>query len=139
MAATRTTTYWLSHAWSSEEDILFRFMEVSEEFGIPQDFDTLVGTGVSGAVIVPTLARLLGVDFAIVRKENDGSHGWHKIEGVMGERWLFVDDLVSSGATVRRVQQLIQEMFPQSVAVGAYLYHSKEFNPANDMGRETYE
>lgn len=138
-AKRNTTTYWLSHAWASEEDILFRFMEVSEEFSIPQDFDTLVGTGVSGAVIVPTLARLLGVDFAIVRKENDGTHGWNKIEGVMGKKWLFVDDLVSSGTTVRRVQKLVTELFPKSVAMGAYLYHSKEFNPAHDMDRETYE
>jgi orotate phosphoribosyltransferase len=137
--ATRCTTHWLSHAWASEEDILFRFMEVSEDLGIPQDFDTLVGTGISGAVIVPTLARLLGVDWAIVRKEDDGTHGWYMIEGVVGAKWLFVDDLVSSGSTVRRVVRIMAELFPNSAPVGAYLYHSKEFNPADDMDRETYE
>lgn len=139
MYPTRRVTHWLSHAWASEEDILFRFMEVSEDCGIPQDFDTLIGVGVSGAVIVPTLARLLGVDFAIVRKENDGSHGWHEVEGVVGGRWLFVDDLVSTGATVRRVVRLMQKGFPESTPVGAYLYHSKEFNPPSDIDRETYE
>lgn len=139
MSATVKITHWLDHAWASEEAILFRFMEVSEKFDIPQDFDTLVGVGVSGAVVVPTLARLLGVDFAIVRKENDGSHGWNKVEGVVGKKWLFVDDLVSSGATVRRVVWVMAEEFPGSEPVGAYLYHSKEFNPANDMDRETYE
>lgn len=139
MCPTRSVTHWLSHAWDSEEEILFRFMEVSEDWGIPQDFDTLVGVGVSGAVIVPTLARLLGADFAIVRKENDGSHGWNKIEGVVGRKWLFVDDLVSSGTTVRRVCRLMRENFPDSQLVGAYLYHSQEFNPAHDIDRETYE
>lgn len=139
MTPKTTVTYWLSHAWQSEEDILFRFMEVSEECEIPQDFDTLVGVGVSGAVIVPTLARLLGVHFAIVRKDNDGTHGWHKVEGMVGEKWLFVDDLVSSGGTVRRVIWVMADIFPHSQPVGSYLYHSKEFNPAHDMDRQTYE
>lgn len=138
MTTHRTLTHWLSHAWASEEEILFRFMEVTEDFKLPK-FDTLIGVGVSGAVIVPTLARLLGVHFAIVRKENDGSHGWNKVEGMVGSTWLFVDDLVSSGATVRRVQRLMRDNFPNSVPVGAYLYHSKECNPADDMDRETYE
>lgn len=97
--ATKRLTHWLSHAWDSEEDILFRYMEVAQEQKMPQDFDTLVGVGVSGAVIVPILARLLGVDFAIVRKDNDGTHGWNKIEGVVGSKWLFVDDLISSVAS----------------------------------------
>lgn len=134
----RSLTHWLSHAWASEEEIFYQFVEVSEEFGLPQDFDTLIGVGVSGAVIVPTLARLLGVKFAIVRKENDGSHGWNKIEGLVGFKWLFVDDLVSSGATVRRVERMMRERFPDAVPVGAYLYHSKECNTADEMDRETY-
>jgi hypoxanthine phosphoribosyltransferase len=73
------------------------------------DFDTMVGTGLSGALVVPTLARATKKLFAIVRKDDDLlSHHETKVEGTIGERWIFVDDFVSSGATLRRVVQAIR-------------------------------
>lgn len=66
--------------------------------------DTIIGTGLSGTLIVPTIARALGLKWAIVRKDNDGSHSINKVEGDIGTRWMFVDDFVSSGDTLRRVK-----------------------------------
>src|SRR4051812_16554608 len=66
-------------------------------------YDTLVGTGLSGSLVIPLLARGLDCDWLIVRKENDGSHSTKPAEGRLGRRWLFVDDFIASGATLRRV------------------------------------
>jgi hypothetical protein len=72
--------------------------------------DTLVGTGFSGAVVIPTLARELGKKFVLIRKDNDDSHhGKGRLLGSIGARWLFVDDFVSSGATKTRVLGKIAE------------------------------
>ena len=61
------------------------------------EFDTLVGTGFSGALVVPMLATQMGKPFVLVRKPNDGSHHNGSMIGHLGKRWVFVDDFVSSG------------------------------------------
>jgi hypothetical protein len=66
-------------------------------------FDTLVGTGLSGAIVIPPLARSLRKKFLLIRKDGDSSHSSYPAEGVLGRRWLFVDDFVSSGSTFRKV------------------------------------
>lgn len=88
------------------------------------DFDTLVGTGFSGAVVIPALAMALGKDYVLVRKEGDDSHhGGGRLVGILGERWLFVDDFTCSGSTRNRVIEKINyEGKGESVFVGSYLY-----------------
>lgn len=91
------------------------------------DFDTLVGRGLSGALVVPTLARALGKRWAIVRKEGDGSHSSNRYEGCCGTRWLFVDDLVGSGETLCATAKAIWAEFARAcverpVFVGAFIY-----------------
>lgn len=74
------------------------------------DFDTIVGTGFSGGLVIPALALELGVKFVLVRKESDDSHhGPGRLVGDLGERWIFVDDFTSSGATRRRVVEKVGE------------------------------
>lgn len=85
-------------------------------------FDTFVGTGVSGAVAVPLLARAMRKHWMIVRKSGDSTHSSRVCEGRMGTRWIFLDDLISSGSTVRRVYKDIQYHLPHAVMVGAYTY-----------------
>ena len=70
------------------------------------EYDTLVGTGLSGTLVVPTLARTLGTLWAIVRKEHS-PHASGLIEGEIGQNWLFVDDFISSGETRERVRKVI--------------------------------
>lgn len=100
-----------------------------------QKFDTLIGTGLSGALVVPTLARALGLKWAIIRKPNDGSHTYAKFEGEIGQRWVFVDDFVSSGATRRRVQEAVEDIAQQYGArtryVGTYEYEKSRFRDAS--------
>lgn len=65
--------------------------------------DTFIGTGLSGALAIPNLAHHFGKHWAIVRKDNDNSHGAFRVEGTIGSRWMFVDDLISSGSTLYKV------------------------------------
>ncbi|WP_280395528.1 phosphoribosyltransferase [Nocardia brasiliensis] len=94
-------------------------------------FDTLVGTGLSGALMIPTLARALSVDFLLIRKPNDGSHARSNCEGRLGEKWLFVDDLIDTGETLRRVYREVGEAATArghaTGFVGAYLYESTRY------------
>lgn len=71
------------------------------------DFDTLVGTGFSGALVVPALAMWMDKDFLLVRKDHDDSHHSGRLVGNLGERWIFVDDFISSGTTLERVESRI--------------------------------
>lgn len=95
------------------------------------DYDTLVGTGFSGGIVVPALALALEKDFVLVRKESDDSHhGRGRLMGRLGKRWIFVDDFVGSGATRRYAIDKINDarfntFSPEPIEttfVGTYLY-----------------
>lgn len=94
-------------------------------------FDTLVGTGLSGALVVPPLARALRKRYLVVRKPDDKSnHSSYPAEGDLGKRWLFVDDLIASGSTfhncIDTVSKLTGDFFShrehKTQLVGAFLY-----------------
>lgn len=86
------------------------------------DYDTMVGTGLSGALVVPGLARALGKYALIVRKPRDGSHACSTAEGKLGDRWVFVDDFISTGATQGRVLDKIADLAPEVEFVGTFCY-----------------
>ncbi len=89
-------------------------------------FDTMVSRGLSGALVVPMLARALRKNWLIIRKDNDGSHSSKKVEGTLGERWMFIDDLVSSGHTrticFEAVDDLCRSSNFASAFVGTWTY-----------------
>lgn len=93
-------------------------------------FDTLIGTGLSGALVVPILARALRKHYMIIRKPGDDSHAGGQHEGILGERFIFVDDFISTGTTMRRVLRQVQEMLiddcEESQFVGVYEYEPRE-------------
>lgn len=103
-------------------------------------FDTLVGTGVSGTVAALLLARATRKHYAIVRKPSESTHSCNRIEGIVGRRWLFVDDLVCSGDTRHRVKKAMKHFCERhewtTQYVGAYLYYTKRYqdgtSPAED-------
>lgn len=87
------------------------------------DFDTLVGTGFSGGIVIPALALAMGKKFVLIRKETDDSHhGRGRLLGDLGNKWIFVDDFVSSGKTRKRVLDKIAELDVDTKCVGQYKY-----------------
>lgn len=114
------------------DDAVFNLSEVIETAkerlgGV--DFDTMVGTGFSGGVVIPALALAMGKKFVLIRKDTDDSHhGRGRLLGELGQRWIFVDDFVSSGATRTRVIEKVNTVvngFGDSVKsemIGQYMY-----------------
>jgi len=97
------------------------------------DFDTIVGTGFSGGIVIPSLALSLGKAFTLVRKDTDDSHhGRGRLLGELGERWIFVDDFISSGSTRFKVMNKIANEAARrnhdTQYVGQYMYvnHSEQ-------------
>lgn len=91
------------------------------------EFDTLVGTGFSGGIVIPALALKMGKKFVLVRKEGDDSHhGGGRLLGTLGSNWVFVDDFIASGKTRYRVITKIMDSLPltggSTRMVGQYLY-----------------
>jgi len=97
---------YLTSAFETTEEMVSKAKNVLD--GV--DFDTMVGTGLSGGLVVPLLARMLDKKFALIRKSGDSSHREREVEGSVGERWIFVDDFVSTGATLERVQLTMKDV-----------------------------
>ncbi len=92
-------------------------------------FDTIVGIGISGGLIVSLAAHELDKFQVLVRKtEGASSHSPLPFEGRLGRRWLFVDDLISTGATLRHVHRVVSETASafgfETTFVGAFLYYT---------------
>lgn len=116
------------------DDALFNLQGVIEEARaalVNVDFDTLVGTGFSGGVVVPALAMAMGKKFLLVRKDNDDSHHSGRLLGELGSRWIFVDDLISSGRTRERTLEKISDYARDgdltTECVGTYLYVKRPY------------
>lgn len=100
------------------------------------EFDTFVGTGLSGSLVAPLLARAMGRHFMIVRKEGDGSHSGFKVEGTIGSRWIFVDDFICSATTLYRCVDAINALGISAGCEGVLCY--QKYNPSNVPGAPTH-
>jgi hypothetical protein len=123
-------------------DDMDRVLELAERRLEPIDFDTIVVTGMSGALVGAPLAHHLHKHLVVVRKADDKhNHSWGHIEGHMGHRWIFVDDLVSSGDTRSRVHREIEQVHDQldtfydwpTEYVGEYMYLPDRWRPAGSQ------
>jgi hypothetical protein len=87
-------------------------------------FDGIVVQGTSGLMFGNMLADAYDKKLIIVRKENDGSHAWQRIEGWENcTRLVFLDDFVSSGMTFGRVNNSMQARYGGMWEwVGAFLW-----------------
>lgn len=129
---TKLRTYYMDDALFD----LSKVIETAKERLADVDFDTLVGTGFSGGIVIPALALAMGKKFVLIRKEMDDSHhGKGRLLGELGQKWIFVDDFVSSGHTRQRVIDKVKEVDSDTEYVGQYMYVSysdqgPQFEPA---------
>jgi orotate phosphoribosyltransferase len=93
-------------------------------------FDTVVGSGISGVLPLLTIAEACQVSMMVVRKPHDlgNSHCDSLLEGTLNHKWLFVDDFVATGSTFARVWDDINKACNHHSkvheCVGAFLYES---------------
>lgn len=86
------------------------------------DFDSFVVAGVSGLIIAGQLSDAIGKPFLYVRKADESGHSTQRVEGTLCKRWVFVDDFVSSGATLQRVINEVTRISSQTTLVGVAQY-----------------
>lgn len=92
------------------------------------EFDAIAFRGMSGALIAPEIARRLNKGLIMVRKQTEDSHSSYKAEGLLGCRYVIVDDMIASGDTVKAIQKTIRAeedenaICPRSQCVGLWMH-----------------
>ncbi len=95
-------------------------------------FEVIAFRGTSGAMFAPAIASALGKHFTNVRK-SDGHHEAGNFSGAVGMKtYIIVDDLVSTGATLRKIQDMIYSVSPESRCIGYYLWNYDTLTLAGD-------
>ena len=95
-------------------------------------FDGVALTGTSGTWLGPLLV-MEGFKVVLIRKQNDSNHG-SPVEAKHGtySKLVLVDDLVASGATVRRARDAIRE------EIGRSEFHFEGVILYDENHRDTY-
>jgi adenine/guanine phosphoribosyltransferase-like PRPP-binding protein len=108
-----------------EPEKLQRRVELAVEVLSQYSFDAIAFRGMSGALISPSVAMRMNKTLIMVRKPNDDSHAvrWTGekvvVEGDSGARsYVIIDDIVSSGATAKAIQEAVKDFAPKAVFVG---------------------
>lgn len=123
-----------------DEDSVKSFARYIKEH-VQESFTGILGTGLSGSLMVVQLYRLLKVSPYIMRKDSENSHG-----GTLEpdypynqQRVLFIDDFVSSGATLKRVNNKLQELGGRNggraplIIVAAAFYRKGHYSYSSPM------
>jgi adenine/guanine phosphoribosyltransferase-like PRPP-binding protein len=88
-------------------------------------FDSIAFTGYSGSAIAYILSAELSVPLICIRKATDKGHyvrSYGLMEGCMSaKKFIFVDDFISSGETIRNVLSMMSTYQPQAECVGALM------------------
>ena len=118
------------NAWVTRSDLsdlaetvnqcVFRLGEVADKF------DSIVVTGMSGALVGSPVSLALHKPLVVVRKYGDRHHSDEQIinEHHLGQRFLFLDDFIAGGDTHRRVIEILQHT--RAREFGLYLYDPDE-------------
>ncbi len=91
--------------------------------------------GISGIVMGSIVAHVLNLKLIVVRKENEDSHASYQVEGLSSDlKYVIIDDLVSSGRTVKTIMQDIKNSalgrYINIECAGILLYTSHAYNIA---------
>lgn len=122
--------YYGKRIFQEPERVIQRYVEYMAHDTEANDHDTLIGTGISGALAAALLAVATGRMYAVLRKDGVNSHSSRKLEGQVGERWVFVDDFISGGGTRQRVRDFIlSHLGDETTYVGDWLYDTETQGP----------
>lgn len=75
-------------------------------------FDAIAGTGLSSIPLIGAVSAITGIKMLLTRKPSDKTHDNHKANGYLGcERYVVIDDLIDSGATLKGVCSAINHQW----------------------------
>jgi adenine/guanine phosphoribosyltransferase-like PRPP-binding protein len=86
------------------------------------EFDAIAVSGASG-MLLASVADLLHKNIILVRKQRDDSHSIQSVEGPRDGRYIILDDIVDSGATVQRMYDEILAFNKHATCVGIVMYY----------------
>lgn len=89
-------------------------------------FDAIAISGYSMALVAPVIADRLGKNIIIVRKQEEIRHSQFLVEGPHNSRYIIIDDLVGSGATITRMYEGIKFNLKNCRLIGTYFFRSTE-------------
>lgn len=113
------------------------FVPLLQEMDKVHPFDSIAFRGLSGAMLSPILAMKLDKGMVAVRKETQ-CHSAYQVEGAMygHNRFIIVDDLVSSGGTIMEIIRMVNQVQDQRATfVGLVLYKSIIEDPNDYISR----
>lgn len=92
------------------------------------EFDAIAFRGMSGALIAPPVADLLGKHLIMVRKPGDQRHSSRLVEGEDAiTRYIIIDDFIRTGDTVRQVVKAVWENHTKDAeCVGVLVYNEDD-------------
>jgi adenine/guanine phosphoribosyltransferase-like PRPP-binding protein len=110
--------------------------EICEVLNNPEfnGIDFMVGTGISGAIVLAPVSIELNIPYGIIRKKIDrktlvrhgGTHSNTNIETCIKtekiNQYVIIDDTIDSGDTVNRIVELMDGEYEHSKCIGIILY-----------------
>jgi hypothetical protein len=100
-------------------------------------FEIIACRGVSGLLFASLLSYRMRKGLVIVRKEDHSTHSCCRVEGhlpINGEKWVIVDDFISSGATIGEIIAKLGK-YALPGLLGAYLYKLHDYRPVSRLYR----
>lgn len=83
-----------------------------------KQFEAFAFRGMSGALLAPPLALKMKKTLIMVRKPGQ-CHTDRTVEGdAAAERYIIVDDFVSTGETIRTIVEEVTKAFPRATCIG---------------------
>lgn len=107
--------------------------KVMKSLHLSADDTSLLGAGISGALLVPALADRRGLSFALIRERGcrPTVTSKHRVIGVIRKNVIFIDDCIDSGNTLRRANIIVKETHCRAFIVAAVVDYT-----CNDGRRE---
>lgn len=123
-------TNYLQHVFDQDlfQKSVSKSITIAERLKKEEGFDTIAFSGMSGAAMAFLLSHWMNVPLLCVRKKTDTSHFVSSsrkfLEGNARDvqKYLIVDDFISSGATVQYIIDTIQENKYDAKCVGMLMY-----------------
>jgi adenine/guanine phosphoribosyltransferase-like PRPP-binding protein len=95
-----------------------------------EEFDAVVVSGYSMALIAPIIAHKLKKNIVLVRKKSEQRHSSFDVEGMHNQRCIIIDDLIASGHTFETMIHYVKNIDCKVVGYITYDVHYRRERPA---------